>query len=284
MNGFLIIDKEEGKTSRDIDNDIMYKFATKKVGHLGTLDPLATGVLVLALGNALKVLSLIEKHDKTYVAQVKMGISTDTLDITGRTILTSQARASKDAVIKVLDSFLGENLFPVPKYSAVKVAGKKLYEYARNNEEVELPKKLMTVYSYKILSFNEDEFVFEIKTSYGTYIRTIIDELGKKLNVPMTMSSLRRTQSGIFNIEDAVNQHQASLDNLIPIEAVLKDFYTVVADEKLIERISHGQILKDIYKKYPIIFTDKNKEIIAIYKQYDKDNNYVKPHKIISKS
>lgn len=284
MNGFLIIDKEEGKTSRDIDNDIMYKFATKKVGHLGTLDPLATGVLVLALGNALKVLSLIEKHDKTYVAQVKMGISTDTLDITGRTILTSQTRASKDAVIKVLDSFIGENLFPVPKYSAVKVAGKKLYEYARNNEEVELPKKLMTVYSYKILSFNEDEFVFEIKTSYGTYIRTIIDELGKKLNVPMTMSSLRRTQSGIFNIEDAVNQHQASLDNLIPIEAVLKDFYTVVADEKLIERISHGQILKDIYKKYPIIFTDKNKEIIAIYKQYDKDNNYVKPHKIISKS
>lgn len=284
MNGFLIIDKEEGKTSRDIDNDIMYKFATKKVGHLGTLDPLATGVLVLALGNALKVLSLIEKHDKTYVAKVKMGISTDTLDITGRTILTSQARASKDAVIKVLDSFIGENLFPVPKYSAVKVAGKKLYEYARNNEEVELPKKLMTVYSYKILSFNEDEFVFEIKTSYGTYIRTIIDELGKKLNVPMTMSSLRRTQSGIFNIEDAVNQHQASLDNLIPIEAVLKDFYTVVADEKLIERISHGQILKDIYKKYPIIFTDKNKEIIAIYKQYDKDNNYVKPHKIISKS
>lgn len=164
-DGFLIINKDAGMTSRDVDNIIMHSFATKKVGHLGTLDPLATGVLVLALGKALKVVSLIEEHEKRYRATITVGLQTDTLDITGEVLSKSDERPSKEEIIEVLNSLLGENLLEVPKYSAIKINGKKLYEYARANLPVELPKKSMTLISYSLLDFNKDSFEVEMHVS-----------------------------------------------------------------------------------------------------------------------
>ena len=284
MNGFLIIDKEEGLTSRDVDNQLMGIFKTKKIGHLGTLDPLASGVLVIAIGSALKVISLIQEHDKSYLVKVKVGLQTDTLDISGEVTKTSSKRAKKEEIVKVLNSFLGENIFPVPKYSAIKVAGKKLYQYARENLEVELPKKKMELKAYEIISFSEDEFEIKLNVSYGTYIRSIIDELGKSLGIAMTMSALRRLSSGPFKIDAAVSIEKAKNTKLISLKEVLKDYNIVLADDSLAKKISHGQILKDNYKKYPIVFINKEDEVIAIYKQYEKDLNYIKPHKIISQN
>lgn len=283
MNGFLIIDKEKARTSRDIDNELMHLLNTKKIGHLGTLDPLATGVLVIAVGDALKVISLVEAHKKKYEATIKVGLQTDTLDITGNVLASSDKRISKEALTEVLDSLLGDNMLAVPKYSAVKVAGKKLYEYARNNEEVVLPKKNMTVLSYSLLSFGEDEFKVELLLSYGAYVRSIIDEIGKRLSVPMTMSELRRTASGDFLIEDALAVDQITAESFLSIETVLKDFNTVNVDPDTERRILHGQILDNAYGELPVVFKSKSGEVIAIYKLYDKDPAYIKPHKIIAK-
>lgn len=281
MNGFLIIDKEKNMTSRDIDNQVMGIFNTKKVGHLGTLDPLATGVLVIAVGSALKVISLIENARKKYLATIKLGIQTDTLDIGGKVLKTSEKRASKEELIEVLNSLVGDNYLKVPKYSAVKVAGKKLYEYARANEEVTLPTKLMHIYSANLISYKEDEYLIEFDVSYGSYIRSIIDEIGNRLSIAMTMSELRRTQSGDFKIEDAVKLDDVNEKSLISILDVLNDFSKVEVSDELKNKILTGAILERQDEKYPLVFIDKNKEVLAIYKVYEKDENFIKPLKVI---
>lgn len=281
MNGFLIIDKEKNMTSRDIDNQVMGIFNTKKVGHLGTLDPLATGVLVIAVGSALKVISLIENARKKYLATIKLGIQTDTLDIGGKVLKTSEKRASKEELIEVLNSLVGDNYLKVPKYSAVKVAGKKLYEYARANEEVALPTKLMHVYSANLISYKEDEYLIEFDVSYGSYIRSIIDEIGNRLSIAMTMSELRRTQSGDFKIEDAVKLDDVNEKSLISILDVLNDFSKVEVSDELKNKILTGAILERQDEKYPLVFIDKNKEVLAIYKLYEKDEKFIKPLKVI---
>lgn len=281
MNGFLIIDKEKNMTSRDIDNQVMGIFNTKKVGHLGTLDPLATGVLVIAVGSALKVISLIENARKKYLATIKLGIQTDTLDISGKILKTSEKRASKEELIEVLNSLVGDNYLKVPKYSAVKVAGKKLYEYARANEEVALPTKLMHVYSANLISYKEDEYLIEFDVSYGSYIRSIIDEIGNRLSIAMTMSELRRTQSGDFKIEDAVKLDDVNEKSLISILDVLNDFSKVEVSDELKNKILTGAILERQDEKYPLVFIDKNKEVLAIYKLYEKDEKFIKPLKVI---
>lgn len=281
MNGFLIIDKEKNMTSRDVDNQVMGIFKTKKVGHLGTLDPLATGVLVIAIGNALKVISLIEDARKKYIATIKLGLQTDTLDISGKVEKRSDRRASKEELEEVLESLIGDNYLEVPKYSAVKVAGKKLYEYARANEEVELPKKLMHVYSAKLINYDKDEYIIEFDVSFGSYIRTLIDEIGNRLSIAMTMSELRRTQSGDFKIEDAVKLNDLSEKNLIPAVKFLYNYKIIEVGDELKKKILHGALLENTYDEFPIIFIDKNKELLAIYKLYKKDEKLIKPMKVI---
>ena len=153
MNGIIVVNKEKGYTSRDVVNIVGKHFGTKKIGHTGTLDPLACGVLVLCMGKGLKLVEMLMDHDKEYIAKIKLGIETDTLDITGNVINKMEVPViTKDKVIEVLKSFLGESKQEVPKYSAIKVNGKKLYEYARNGEDVVLPKKDITVYSIELIS------------------------------------------------------------------------------------------------------------------------------------
>lgn len=278
MNGIIIIDKEKNITSRDVVNKVSKILGTKKIGHTGTLDPLATGVLVLCVGRATKLVDLITGYDKEYIAKVCLGILTDTLDVTGNVLKEKVTKISKKEIENVLNSFMPGYEQEVPIYSAVKINGKKLYEYARNNEDVILPKRYIKINSIKLISdivYENDKtyFSFITNVSKGTYIRSLINDIGKKLNTFGTMVELRRIKQGNFKIEDST-----SLDNIkiISLEEILKDYCKVEVDEELYKKISNGVKIKNEYNKDIVVFTH-NTKVIAIYKNED---NFLKAYKM----
>ena len=183
MNGILIVNKPLGYTSRDIVNIVSKVLGTKKVGHTGTLDPMASGVLVLCIGNALKLCEMLTNHDKDYIAGVTLGIETDTLDMEGNVLSTKVVDIEKDKIVDVVSSFKGSYMQEVPKYSAVKVNGKKLYEYARANIDVKLPSKMVNISNIEIIddiNYVDGKVNFKIETtvSKGTYIRSLVRDIG----------------------------------------------------------------------------------------------------------
>lgn len=286
-NGILIVNKPSGITSRDVVNIVGKTLNTKKVGHTGTLDPMATGVLVLCLGNALKVCELITANDKEYIAKVILGIETETLDTTSPIINTKKTNITKEEIEKVLNSFKGSYLQEVPKYSAVKINGKKLYEYAREGKEIELPKKMVTIYDIQLVSditYYNDTTSFYIKTtvSKGTYIRSLIRDIGYKLNTYGCMDSLERTRQGIFNIDNSYTLEEIKNNNykLLSIEESLPNIPLVEVDNKTLFKIKNGVKLKKFFDGDMAIIKDKNK-VVAIYKN---DLNESKLFKMIDNS
>lgn len=286
-NGILIVNKPSGITSRDVVNIVGKTLNTKKVGHTGTLDPMATGVLVLCLGNALKVCELITANDKEYIAKVILGIETETLDTTSPIINTKKTNITKEEIEKVLNSFKGSYLQEVPKYSAVKINGKKLYEYAREGKEIELPKKMVTIYDIQLISditYYNDTTTFYIKTtvSKGTYIRSLIRDIGYKLNTYGCMDSLERTRQGIFNIDNSNTIEEIKNNNykLLSIEESLPNIPLVEVDNKTLFKIRNGVKLKKFFTGDMAIIKDKNK-VVAIYKN---DLNESKLFKMIDNS
>lgn len=278
MDGIIIIDKEKNMTSRDVVNKVSKILGTKKIGHTGTLDPLATGVLVLCVGKATKLVDLITGYDKEYIAKVCLGTLTDTLDITGNIIKEKETNITKEEIENALKSFIPGYEQEVPIYSAVKINGKKLYEYARNGETVELPKRYIKINSIDLISDIEYKngktyFSFITNVSKGTYIRSLINDIGKKLNTYGTMLELRRTKQGNFKIEDSSNINEPKI---IKIEEILKDYYKVEIEGDLYKKISNGVKIKNEENKDIVVFTH-NKEVIAIYK---KENEYLKPYKM----
>ena len=286
-NGILIVNKPSGITSRDVVNIVGKTLNTKKVGHTGTLDPMATGVLVLCLGNALKVCEIITANDKEYIAKVILGIETETLDTTSPIINTKKTNITKEEIEKVLNSFKGSYLQEVPKYSAVKINGKKLYEYAREGKEIELPKKMVTIYDIQLVSditYYNDTTSFYIKTtvSKGTYIRSLIRDIGYKLNTCGCMDSLERTRQGIFNIDNSYTLEEIKNNNykLLSIEESLPNIPLVEVDNKTLFKIRNGVKLKKFFTGDMAIIKDKNK-VVAIYKN---DLNESKLFKMIDNS
>ncbi len=283
MNGILIVDKPKGYTSRDVVNSIERLANTKKVGHGGTLDPIATGVLVVALGNGLKVLEYLSNDDKEYVATVKMGIETNTLDVTG-TVTKKKEYFFFDAVKldEVLKSFVGKYNQEVPLYSSVKVGGQRLYKYAREGLTVVLPKREVTIYNLDLISNTSDEFVIRTTVSKGTYIRSLIRDIGNKLGIPCTMKELKRTRQGNFTIDEAVSMEELESGNIkpIPIEKALKGIIFVPADEALEKKIMNGAILDNVYAETIVGFKNSKNEVIALYKVYEKDITKIKPLKV----
>ena len=286
-NGILIVNKPSGITSRDVVNIVGKTLNIKKVGHTGTLDPMATGVLVLCLGNALKVCELITANDKEYIAKVILGIETETLDTTSPIINTKKTNITKEEIEKVLNSFKGSYLQEVPKYSAVKINGKKLYEYAREGKEIELPKKMVTIYDIQLVSditYYNDTTSFYIKTtvSKGTYIRSLIRDIGYKLNTYGCMDSLERTRQGILNIDNSNTLEEIKNNNykLLSIEESLPNIPLVEVDNKTLFKIRNGVKLKKFFDGDMAIIKDKNK-VVAIYKN---DLNESKLFKMIDNS
>ena len=204
MDGIIIIDKPKNITSRDVVNHVCKRLNTKKIGHTATLDPIATGVLVLCVGKATKLVELLTCEDKEYVATVKLGILTDTLDTEGKVIEEKKVFLDKEELTKVLNSFIGEYDQEVPIYSAVKINGKKLYEYAREKRKLELPKRKVAIKSIKLLELNDDSYKFKVVVSKGTYIRSLCEKIAEDLNTVGYMKELQRVQVGEFNIGQAV--------------------------------------------------------------------------------
>ncbi len=281
MDGILVINKPSGITSRDVVNKISKLLNTKKVGHTGTLDPLATGVLVLCIGKATKLVDVITGTDKEYIASVKLGISTDTLDVEGKVLEKRNCYVNKQELIRVLKSFIGKYNQEVPIYSAVKINGKKLYEYARRNEKVNLPKREVEIKKIELLEFSNDAYSFKVTVSKGTYIRSLIKDINDKLGVIGVMDSLKRTRQGKFKIDNSYTLEDV-LNNkhkLISIKDVLKDKNCVTIDDNLFDVIKHGGIINNIYKEDYVTFIH-NGNVVSIYKIYDKDKTKMKPYKM----
>lgn len=284
MDGILVINKEKGYTSRDVVNKVSKILGTKKVGHTGTLDPLATGVLVLCIGKALKVVELLMNHDKEYIAKFKLGIDTDTLDITGKVLNTCDKKVTKEDLVKVLNNFQGLIKQEVPKYSAVKVNGKKLYEYARNNIEVKLPIKEVNIYKLELLDYNEDnmEVTIACRVSKGTYIRSLIRDIGNSLDTYATMTELERTKLGTYDINNSYTLSDIEKGNykLLDVEDIYSENQKmIIDDENLLRKIKNGMVLDKFYDGKNKMLLDKNKNLIAIYTECN-DKNKVKPWKM----
>ena len=272
MNGILIINKDLGYTSRDVVNIVSKELGTKKVGHTGTLDPMASGVLVLCIGNALKLCEILTNHDKEYIAGVTLGIETDTLDMEGTILSTENVDIDKDKIIEVVDSFKGSYLQEVPKYSAVKVNGKKLYEYARKNIDVKLPSKIVNISEIEIIDdvvYEDGKIYFKIKTtvSKGTYIRSLVRDIGAKLGVPAVMNSLIRTRLGDFNIKEAYSLENIKNKDfkLISMLDALPNIKRVIVDDDMAFKIRNGVILDSFFEGDKAFILDKDENLIAIY-------------------
>lgn len=204
-NGILNINKPEGWTSQDVVAKLRGRLHIRRVGHTGTLDPMATGVLPVCFGKATRIIEYYDDDFKTYEAEMKLGMVTDTLDITGTVLETKPVDVSEEDVIQTIDSFRGWITQIPPKYSALKVNGKPLYKYAREGAEVEIKSRKIYVEDIQPVEVNlrENRILFRVTCSKGTYIRTICDDIGKKLGCGGTMTALQRTQSGCFRVEDA---------------------------------------------------------------------------------
>ncbi len=269
-NGIIIVNKPSNYTSRDIVNIISKKLGTKKVGHTGTLDPLATGVLVICFGKYTKLVNILTGLTKTYIAEIKLGLKTDTLDITGNILETKPFNVTKEQIMQVLSSFKGKYHMEVPLYSAVKIKGKKLYEYAREQKEVSLPKRDVNIYDIKLLDFKDDIIKFEVTVEKGTYIRSLIRDISLKLNTVGTMYSLIRTKQGNFSLANSY-----TLDDILNNNYKILDIFDVLEDIKLYElneleylKVKNGNIISLPLTNNYLYLTYKEKPI-AIYKKDD---------------
>lgn len=235
MTGFVFLDKSENMTSFFAASRLRRIFSTKKVGHTGTLDPMATGVLPVAVGGATRFIDFIPDSDKAYRARFLLGKATDTLDITGAVLSEAEVNVKREDIEKLLPDFTGEIFQLPPMYSALKKDGVRLYDLARQGIEVEREKRKITVYSLSLTDYEgENEFEIEVSCSKGTYIRTLIDDIGKRLGCGAVMTSLRRTSANGVDIAgcitlEALNELAQegraqeclhSVDSILPYEKI----------------------------------------------------------------
>lgn len=249
MNGILLIDKPSGWTSFDVIAKLRGILATRKLGHSGTLDPMATGVLPVFVGQAAKAVDMQPNHDKAYAALVRFGLCTDTGDITGTPLETSDAVVSLEQLKAALPAFRGEQLQTPPMYSAVKINGVPLYKLARQGLTVE--RKARPVTFYKLECTGEagpNEFWLNVQCSKGTYVRTLVEDLGKALGCPACLAGLRRTQAGVFGLEHCyrLEEVQAAKDDgrlvqlLLSVETVFHHLPVLTVDEAAQGRLLNG--------------------------------------------
>lgn len=203
ISGILLVDKPAGWTSHDVVGALRRMTGQRRIGHSGTLDPMATGLLVVFLGRATRAVEFAEGHDKAYTALLRPGVVTDTLDTTGNVLKTSSERPARVELEAALEAFRGGIEQLPPMYSALKHNGKKLYEIARAGGEVERKPRPVTIYRLECTGERDGDFVLEVECSKGTYIRTLCDDIGRALGCGACMSGLRRTRAGGFDVRDA---------------------------------------------------------------------------------
>ncbi len=269
INGIILVNKPKGLTSRDVVNKVQKIFNTK-AGHTGTLDPLARGVLVVCLGKATKLAEELTCTEKEYIAEITLGYETDTLDTEGKIIKEKETNITREQLTKTLQDFITTYNQEVPKYSAVKVNGKKLYEYARNGEEVTLPKKKVTIYDLSLLDYEDNIIKIYAKVSKGTYIRSLIRDICHQLDTLGTMSNLARISQGKYQIKDSftLEDLENGKYNIIPIKDLF-DIQVVKVSGEIKQKIINGQKFDFDYDE--VLFTDIDGKELAIYKREGKE-------------
>ena len=265
MNGLLIINKPKGYTSHDVVNVLRKKLNTKKVGHTGTLDPNATGVLPILVGAATKVSKYLIEHEKTYIATIELGKKTDTGDAEGKVIEedTNIKNISREEIEKVLKSFIGKQNQMPPMYSAIKVDGKKLYEYAREGKTVEVKPREIEILDINLIEFNNNEIKFIVRCSKGTYIRTLCEDIAEKLGTIGYMKELQRRSVNQFNIEESISLEELekvnALEKIISIEEIFRDKPRIDLNNRKLELFLNGvQLTHDLEDELYRIYNNNN--------------------------
>ena len=250
LSGILLVDKPEGWTSHDVVGRLRRMTGQRRIGHSGTLDPMATGLLVVFLGRATRAVEFAEGHDKGYTALLRPGVVTDTLDTTGRVLVTSAQRPTRAELEAALERFRGEIEQLPPMYSAIKQGGKKLYEIARAGGEVERKPRPVTIYRLECTGEREDgDFELEVECSKGTYIRTLCDDIGRELGCGACMSGLRRTRAGGFDVKDAHTLEEIERlgvhECLLPVDALFAGRpILLIKDGKTERALRNGMAVK----------------------------------------
>ncbi|MDY3845602.1 MAG: tRNA pseudouridine(55) synthase TruB [Eubacteriales bacterium] len=270
-DGIVVIDKGEGVTSQRVVSSVKRIFSCKKAGHSGTLDPMATGVLPVMLGRATKACEFIMDSKKHYVAVMRLCITTDTEDITGKTLSVSDKIPTQEEVIACADGFVGEIMQTPPMYSALKVDGRKLVDLAREGKEIDREARKITVYSLLCQRINDTDYSLDVVCSKGTYIRTLCADIGKALGCGAAMATLRRVESGGFDISQAYSLEKLSdmskeeLDKIIiPVDKVFEKYVKVILPD-FFSRLARNGL--EIYQKK--IGTDiPMGEMVAMYDRH----------------
>ena len=246
MNGIIVINKEKNYTSHDVVAKLKKKLNISKVGHTGTLDPNATGVLPILIGKGTKFSKYLINHDKIYEVELELGKKTDTADIEGKVIEEENVdeKYIKENLLQVLESFVGKQEQIPPMYSAIKKNGKKLYEYARAGEKVDIEPRKIEIYKIDLNKYDKNIISFVVSCSKGTYIRSLCEDIAEKLNTVGYMKNLKRLQVGKFNIKDAVYIDDIDLknvnDHLITLEEILKETPCINLGEKKLKLFLNG--------------------------------------------
>ena len=269
MDGIIVINKPEGYTSFDVVSVMKKLFSQKKVGHAGTLDPIATGVLPILLGSATKAQDMFPNSDKEYIAEFKLGITTDTLDITGKALTQSNIYVNKFQVEEALKYFKGNIKQIPPMYSALKKDGKKLYELAREGIEVQREQRNITIKEIELMDFNEQEQtgVIRVLCSKGTYIRSICDDLGSNLGCGAIMTNLKRTMACGFKIDESLTINKARKlseigklnEKVIGIDKIFMMYRYVNVSEAQAKRFKNGGSLDLLRTNIKNNYRDKEK-------------------------
>ena len=284
LNGVLVINKEAGMTSADVVYHLRKILHIRKMGHAGTLDPEVTGVLPIAIGQATKLIELMHQRPKEYQGQGLFGYATDSYDLDGKVLSEKKMTTpfASETIQKAMNTFLGDIEQVPPIYSAVKVKGKKLYEYAREGISVERPKRKVNITEYQLVDEpvfssekGQEEFCFKIKCSKGTYVRSLVNDLGEKLDQPAVMTKLQRTASSGFNISQAVTFEEVKAnvediaDLIQPIEAFFTDYKAHALTSAQWSRVKNGASieLQTDAKKVALRY---NKKVKAIYQKSGK--------------
>lgn len=271
MNGILLVKKQSSWTSQDVCAKLKRTLHLDKIGHTGTLDPFATGLLVLTINKGTKIGQFIETLDKTYVAKLSLGKATDTLDLTGKIVEEKEVpQLNKDQIKEVLSSFLGRQKQIPPKYSALKVNGKKLYEYARENIEVNIKERDIEIYNIELIDYSNNEIIFLCKVSKGTYVRTLASDIANKLNTVGHLSALTRLTVGKYHLNEAKQIEDISINDILPLTKALNFMKQIKVDDEQIKKIKNGQRFYLDSEDELIYITDKFDNPLAIYGKKEK--------------
>lgn len=270
LNGIVVVNKEKGYTSHDVVNVVRRILGTRKVGHTGTLDPNATGVLPVCVGKSTRVSDMLMFSDKEYIAKVKLGITTDTYDIWGNVVSENEVKVSENELKTAISSFTGEIMQLPPMYSAIKQNGKKLYELARSGIEVERKERKIAIYECELTSFEKDTFEIRVKCSKGTYIRSLCHDIGQYLGCGACMTELVRTKASVFDIENSMTlsemEEKVSKDGknsvLQPPDTVFTEYERINVTEVVANRLLNGAL-------------SRVNDCVGTYRAYAPDGRFV---------